>query len=276
MRLISSIFKGKKIDLDIEDSEPPKTVSRWYNLDWQYVLKVGRTPALKPTAIIIAVAPIVGNIGQVTSISATGFWLMWGASVSSLVAFIIAFFACPRIIREDETYEDYEKKGHSHRWLVWLFYRNLESFPRPRAQLRELIHKQIAARCDEVGGVAVVPIMPAVAPDGERAQKPVNANRDLYMGFWRKRKRYVLTLEEDDPKLAEKSKELFWIIWSALLPSRPAWRFSVWAFYGLSLLLSGSALVLNLARPFWGVEEVTLSFGDRLAKALVILFGGSL
>ncbi|MCR6672720.1 hypothetical protein [Devosia ginsengisoli] len=263
------------MSVTVDDQKPPKPVSRWYFFDWQYVLKIGRLPILKPAALVITAAPLVGNIGQVAAISTTGFWYMWWASVLSLAAFGITKISCPRIVQEYETYEDYEKRGHSHRFLVWLFHHNLNQFPTPDAQLREVVAKQVATSCDAADGPAAVPVMPPASTDGKLTFPPVNANRDLYLGFWRNGRRYVLTLEEGDPKLPEKSKELFWIISSALLSSKPILRKIVWLLYGASLALSLWSLWLNLIRPWFGSDETTLTFGDRLVKALVILLGGS-
>jgi hypothetical protein len=78
---------------------------------------------------------------------------------------------------------------------------------------------------------------------------PINANRDLYIGIWIDGCRYVMTLQEDDPKLVEKVRELFWIMITNLLSSRKSSRIFVWLLYTLSFALLGAALLRNVAEP---------------------------
>jgi hypothetical protein len=247
---------------------------RRYWFDWQYVLKTGRLPAFKPVAIVITAAPLIGNINQVVSISTTGFWIMWSASVASLAAFGLSSYFCPRFIREYETYEQYNSVGHSHRWLVWLFHENLRLFPDPAKVLRETVDKRLsfpAGPLHQEGIIDATPVMPT-SPIDESALKPVNANRDLYMGFWLDGQRYVLAIQEADPEHDAKARELFWIISAALLKSRPVPRFIVWSLYVLTAGLLLYTLGNSLISP-WISTESTVSFGDRLITALSILFG---
>jgi hypothetical protein len=99
------------------------SVSRWFRFDWNYILATGRLPAFKPTAIVLAVMPILANVATfIPIINTSHFWLLWAASISSLIAFVVTRICCPPFIREYESYDAYEKKGHSHRWIIWNFH----------------------------------------------------------------------------------------------------------------------------------------------------------
>jgi hypothetical protein len=256
----------------------PRQVSPWFRFDWQYVLATGRLPALKPVAVVLAVAPVVGNLTQVVAIGTTGFWLIWAASVTSLIAFGVTRLRCPAFVREYETYEDYSKKGHSHRWIIWSFYLNRFEYSSIDYIIRETISKGLshsANAIEDVKLLASTPVMstPPHAGVSIEIMSPLNANRDLYIGFWLEGARYILTIQEDDPKRDEKTRELFWLILSDLLSSRRKSRIIIWAIYGVTLTLSGIALMMNLAKPVQSAIAASPPILDRLIAAVLMLIG---
>ena len=91
---------------------------------------------------------------------------------------------------------------------------------------------------------------------------PKNVDRDLFVGLWLDRSPHVVALQEDDPKLELKVKELYWIMASNLLKCRPVSRYAVWGLYSSTIVLFAIALVMNLLNPI-------LEVYDRLEKHLL-------
>ncbi len=240
----------------------PNPVSPWFRFDWQYVLSAGRLPAFKPVAFVLALMPILKDLPAVipkevatfVPINVTTFWLLWGASVSSLIAFGITRVRCPSFVRDYEKFDDYEKVGHSHRWIGWQLYLNRKDYSKFDRIVQELIDKNIilpAGDAVDPAEFAVCPLMPAASRSSPSldALEPVNANRDLYIGFWIYGDRYVLPLQESDPHLQSKIKELFWVMFTNLVSSRKKARITVWFFYTVTLILTGSVLIMKLVEP---------------------------
>lgn len=51
---------------------------------------------------------------------------------------------------------------------------------------------------------------------------------------------------EDDPELAAKEKELFWILYTELTKQSPISRFFFWLFFYASVLLLGWNVLVNV------------------------------
>jgi hypothetical protein len=231
----------------------PKPVSSWYRFDWQYVLSTGRLPAFKPVAVVLTAMPILTEFASVVPIKTEHFWLIWGASVASLAAFAATSIRCPQLIREYEKYDDFSKVGHSHRWIGWIFYNNLSLYQDIRKLYFELIDKQLAYPADlqvDQTQYAACPLN-ITSTSGPSATMPVNANRDLYIGISLDNQRFVIPIQEDDPKLESKQKELFWIIYSNLTSSRKWSRSFIWCLYALSAMLFVSAVLLSVSEPLY-------------------------
>jgi hypothetical protein len=77
--------------------------------------------------------------------------------------------------------------------------------------------------------------------------KPINIKRDIYLPIYCDGKEWVLSLQEDDQKLAEKEKELFWILYTQAAKERPCWRFCFWVLVVISGLLVAANVVKNIA-----------------------------
>lgn len=243
---------------------------------WQYILATGRLPAFKPVAIVLAAAPLVANAAIVAPLSTPGFWFIWSGSVASIAAFLVTWLGCPAFIRSYEDFESYQKKGHSTRWILWQFYHNFNSHSDLKRVLRESVDKGISCLVSSVRDPSVYgvsPILTAPKQTDATILPPVNANRDLYVPFWLDGKPHVMTIQEDDPKATAKEQELFWIISSRLLSSRPVVRFFNWSLYGITAALFTAALAINMVKPIYGASEPPLSLPARIIKAAFVLLG---
>jgi hypothetical protein len=230
-----------------------KAVSKWFMLDWQFILATGRMPVFKPAAAVITALPFVTDFARLVPISTVGFWLLWAASVLSLVTFALTYF-CPKFIRDYEDFNKYSEMGHTHRWIVWLFYGNLGSYNDKEYVIRETVDKLLTHQTDDrltEAEYAVCPIDfgPQPAVGQVFAGKPVNIHRDIYVTLWIEGRRHVLALQESDPRLEIKIKELFWIIFTDLTKKAPQVRRLIWFLYAIIALLTICALALNIAKP---------------------------
>jgi hypothetical protein len=254
-----------------ETFERPKPVSSWYWLDWQYVLSTGRLPAFKPVAVVLTAMPLLNELTSVIPIKTNSFWLIWVASVSSLFAFATTYIFCPRFVREYERYDDYAKVGHSHRWIGWLLYNNRCLFKNRQRLFEELIEKQIALRASALLDPDECYACPAIFPTSGplTLMQPVNANRDLFIGMRLNGDRYVIPLQEADPNLSAREKELFWIIYTNLTSTRKPARLFVWFLFATSGVLLTIALLRNVAQPIEQLLErhnnVVHLFGEMLS-----------
>ncbi|TDW31884.1 hypothetical protein EV128_108211 [Rhizobium azibense] len=244
---------------------------------WQHILSTGRLPAFKPVAIVLAAAPLVANVAIVAPLSTPGFWFIWSGSVMSLLAFAVTWVRCPAFIRNNENYDVYQKKGHSPRWILWEFYNNFVDQPEAMKRLlKESIEKGISFAASSVQDPLIYGAAPiTIPPENIEAAmaKPVNANRDLYLPFWIGGERFVMSIQEDDPKATAKERELFWIISSNLLSSRPVSRFVNWLLYAVTAGLFVTALLINMAQPIYRGSDAPLSLSGRIVKAIFVLLG---
>lgn len=232
----------------------PKPVSKWFLLDWQFILATGRMPVLKPAAVVISALPIVTDIAQVIPISTTGFWLFWVASILSLCSVALTYIFCPKFIRDYEDFKAFNEMGHTHRWIVWLFHTNLDTYDDRKHVVRETIDKALTLKTDEYLAPAIYAVCPVCfsyrpASDDPFVSQPVNIHRDIYVPMWVDRERYVLALQETDPQLETKIKELFWIIFTDLTKKAPLARHVIWGLYAIILVLTIAALAINVAKP---------------------------
>jgi hypothetical protein len=246
---------------------------------WQYILSTGRLPAFKPVAVVLAAAPMVANVAIVAPLSTPGFWFIWCGSVTSLLAFFFTWWRCPPFIKDYENFDIYQKKGHTIRWILWTFQRTFADADQVRLTklLHETVEKGISYRYDAARDSTVYALTPLMEkPPGPDAEvfAPVNENRDLYVPFQLNSRYHVMTIQEDDPKATVKERELFWIICSNLLSSRPYSRLLVWLLYAVTAGFFVAALLINMSKPILGPTEPALSLWGRIAKAILVLLGG--
>lgn len=236
----------------------PPAVSRWYRFDWQYAVDVSRIHVLPIASIIIALMPLL--LSAKTILAAFGgsipltLWLLWPASVCFVMACALVYSVCPKFIREYRDFGQYKHRQHSHRWIVWEFYNNLESLAGWKSIVRETFHKGITCEfkdiTDEDARHALANFPQRTADDSVQVFTPINVKRDIYLPMYCDDKPWVLALRENDPDLAFKEKELFWILYAQAAKERPGWRRVFWTLIFISVALVVANVAKNIALAF--------------------------
>lgn len=239
----------------------PPVVSRWYRFDWQYAVDVSKIPVLQMASLIIAVMPFL--LSSKAFLAAIGgsiplaLWLLWPASIAFVFAWAMVNLACPKFIREYRDYGQFKARGHSHRWIVWEFYNNLESLAGWKGIVRETFSKGITCNVedlkDEEARKALAHFPEQTEDDSVQVFTPINVKRDIYLPIHCDGKQWVLSLQEEDPKLESKERELFWILYSQAAKERPVRRTLFW----ILIVLAISLVVINVAKNiFLGVTHL--------------------
>lgn len=242
----------------LESDFKHKPVSEWFLLDWQFILATGRFPVFKPAAVVISTLPLISDVARVVPIATTGFWLFWLASVLSLITFAVTHVFCPDFIRRYEDYSAFDKMGHTHRWIGWLFYLNLKNFSNRDYVVRETLAKGITEPVTELSktnnSISKVEFSESVSNSDTSVGVPANIHRDLYLPIWIDGSKHVLGLFENDPKLAAKVKELFWIMYSDLAKKNVTARQVIWLLYAAILSLTIVGIGLHVSSPIWSQQ----------------------
>src|SRR6266851_6800683 len=202
----------------------PPTVSRWYRYDWQYAVDVSSVSLLQEAALLISLTPIIISISRAIFPSLgladtipVPLWLLWAASVAFVFAWGLLYLACPKFIREYRDFGQYALRQHSHRWIVWEFYNNLESLSGWESIVRETSPKGLTTEIKHLPKDLVERLgadFAAPATEVLRVFKPVNIDRDIYLPIDVDGKKIVLPMIENDPALRQKERELFWILYT--------------------------------------------------------------
>ena len=238
----------------------PRAVSRYFRFDWNYAVQVVRVPTLRWAAQIIVSAPIITQFTSLFNFHKSQVGLIWVAAALFVAGYILLLIRMPLFLREYPSFKVFLERGNAHRWVVWTFEQNSGAFRDRANALSETIDKGLSFRADDVVAgwevFAVSPIFAAPNNESLKLLEPVNLNNDLYMPFYRDGQRYVLPIQESDPNLAKREKELFWIIYTALASSRPVSRFFVWLLFVLSALLFAIAITV-IVYHIWTAPPAT-------------------
>lgn len=160
------------------------------------------------------------------------------------MAFIFArllyYLGCPTFIREYRDFGQYAARQHSHRWIVWEFYHNLESLAGWRQIVKETSSKCLTVDFEqlpaEMTGRLASEFGDASTED-LKVFSPKNIDRDIYLLICADGKRLALPIREADPDLPKKEKELFWILYSQAAKERPLLRGAYWILLGAAVAL---------------------------------------
>ena len=183
------------------------------------------------------------------------FWVLWTGSVCFLLGSIILKIRMPSFIQEYQSYSQFEGRGHSHRWIVWEFYNNLHSIAARDYIVRETKEKLISIPCNEPVDFDVCRVSPIYGPPSGRPvqiTKPLQVGRDIYLPLRVDNQKLVLAMQESDPSLALKQKELFWILLSQFTKERPVSRAIVWILFAIAGSTYVAAVSNNVARVAFG------------------------
>ena len=88
-------------------------------------------------------------------------------------------------------------------------------------------------------------------PVGCEVLHPLNIGRDLYLPAHCDGQRVLIFLQEDDPKLSQKEKELFWILFTKTTKERPSSRLAFWLLFFASVLLLTFNVLSNVVAALW-------------------------
>jgi hypothetical protein len=212
--------------------------------------------------------PILAGVMHWLSVYVANVWLLWTASIFFLVGYLILKVRGPPFIQEYQFYSQYESRGHSHRWIVWQFYTNL-SLSGWEHIVRETKEKLISLPCDSAVDYEVCRLSPVF--DSRRAQPiqvvpPIQVGRDIYLPIKLGDERLVLPMQESDPELSLKQKELFWILLTQCAKERPISRTFVWLFFVASGALYLLTVINNVVRVAFG--ESLFSFLERAIRVV--------
>jgi hypothetical protein len=223
--------------IETESRYVPSTVSRYFRLDWNYALRVVRIRWFQLAAQLVISTPLIAQFAPLRALNEPRVWALWVSSGFFLLGFVVLRLRAPIFIQEYRNYKEYADFGHSHRWILWQFQLSLAVFRRPELVLQETIDKELSLpagmQLTEIGKYDVTPFFGAPSNLAFDA-RPVNLNNDLYFPFWLNMQRYVLPIQEFDPRMRDRERELFWIIFTYGATARPVARFVVWTLFLLA------------------------------------------
>jgi hypothetical protein len=226
----------------------PRAVSRYFRLDWNYAVQVVRIPTLRWAAQIIVSAPILAQFTSLFNFHNSQVILIWVAALLFVIGYVVLLLRMPLFLRENPSFKVFLERGNAHRWVLWAFQQNFGAFVDPANVISETIDKGLSFRANDASAglkaYAVSPIFAAPTDKNLVLLKPVNLNNDLYLPFYRDGQRYVLPIQQCDPNLDKREKELFWVTYTALASTRPIWRGIVWLMFALSAVCFAIALVV--------------------------------
>jgi hypothetical protein len=228
-----------------------RPVSRYFRRDWHFAIRVAYAPLLRQAALVIALMPILEKILPMQHFAYL--WILWSASVAFIFGFAVLQMRAPAFVQEYQNYAQFEARKHSHRWIVWEFWRARTVLPEWAGLLRELCYKQLAypvAMQLDCDAYRVCPTFTPTTNHQTDALEPVNANRDIYLPIVIDGDRFVLPMQESDPDLGNKQKELFWILFTEGAKATPISRGIVWAAFALAAALAGIYVLNNILRAF--------------------------
>lgn len=223
----------------------PKPVSNWFRFDWNYTLRIIKIQYFRWLAQIAISTPLLAPVLPMLDFQRPQVQLLWGGGASFLIGYMLLKWRAPPLLREYSSYKEFEDRGHAHRWIVWLLQEHVPFFDDPLQVMRETIDKglSVATRTLGVppGAYAVAPIFPAPAAPGLVIFRPINLNNDIYLPFHLDGERYVLPVQEADPHVKDREKELFWVIYTECASSRRVSRALVWFWFLAAAVLVTSA-----------------------------------
>lgn len=251
----------------------PPQVSKYFKYDWQFAVNRSHLPLLRPASIVIGFMPLITNASEtlfgISFVSIPwSLWIMWWASLCFIASWVILKFKCPDFIQRYQDYDQYKRKQHTHRWILWLFYRNITQLTSWEDIVQETLSKDISIIVDptnppEEYGLASWMVRKKEGDDPITFNPtdenkvtvfcPENIKRDLYVLISFKAEGRLLFLQEDDLKLSEKEKELFWILFTQAAKESPGSRALFWVFLYLSFFLIGLNVLKNILAVMWWV-----------------------
>jgi hypothetical protein len=240
----------------------PRPVSKYFRFDWNFAFQIARAPYIKWVSRIVFSTPFIAPFLPVLQLDRPQVRLLWLASTLYLLGLLILWFGAPPIIREYRHYKAYKAFGHSHRWIVWYLNNHLRVFQDPCQVMAETVDKGLSMPVQTADiGRRTYGVTPITAPPSNTAFQtfpPINLNNDIYLVFYLNNRRLVLPMQESDPALDNREKELFWIIFTDCASARRKARIAFWICAYSALILLVIAAVLLVIAMFTAPTELEL------------------
>lgn len=258
-------------------------VAKSFRSDWQFLIAASRINSALSLATLFSVIAIVTKFTDLISLGTPALICFIVAVTLYVMAIAIITTKAPQILQEYPDYKSYEDKKHSHRWILWQFYHEVQTLKHGAKLLQETIEKKLSFDVAMLSrsrlplqasfvGTCTARSVTIVQPDGSSptydmcVHAPYNFDRDLIMGFTIKSRvdgiehRYVLPLREGDSKIDLKVKELFWITLTEAAKENPASRWIAWALVRASGLLLIIAVILAVWHVLVTLKPITPNF----------------
>jgi hypothetical protein len=228
----------------------PRPVSRFFYLDWAFALRIVKFEIIKWLSPLLFATGITARYFPIMRFNLPQVFLLWAASASFLIGYLILRFRAPRFLQEYKHFKEYQDFSHSHRWIVWQIHIQSTALQSAADLLRETIDKGLSLDTSSISKGAVYrvcPLVPQAIDSKPKMYEPINLNNDIYLVFDLDSKRYVLPVQESDPALDSRQKELFWTLYTACTTARPLARVMFWAFIlaAIVFLISAGAFVIS-------------------------------
>lgn len=238
-------------------------VAKSFRSDWQFLIGASRMSSALSLATLFSVIAIVTKFADLVNLGIYAVCCFIAAVVCYAVAIGIIKFRAPQILQEYPDFKTYDDKKHSHRWVLWQFYHEIQSLEHGFKLLEETVAKKLSKDVTTMSrsrlpltasfkGNCLAKSVKITQPDGSTptydfcVHEPINFDRDLIMGFTMKssadgiERKYVLPIRESDEKLDLKVKELFWIVLTEAAKENPVSRWFAWSL----VKLAGALLIL--------------------------------
>lgn len=242
-------------------------VAKNFRFDWQFLIAASRINSALSLATLFSLIAIVTKFADLVNLGTRALVCFIAASAGYAVAIVIIKMRAPRILQEYPDYKSYEDKKHSHRWILWQFYHEVQTLKYGAKLLQETIEKKLSSDVGTLprsrlplnksfSGTCIAQRVTITQRDGSVptydmcVHAPYNFDRDLIMGFTIKssvdgvERKYVLPIREGDPKIDLKIKELFWITLTEAAKENPLSRWIAWTLVRTSGCLLVAAVIL--------------------------------
>lgn len=235
----------------------PKAVSKYYNYDWQFAARIIDNPTIIRSSTVIAAMPILIEVYSIIYSSSLAvplsLWATWLSSILYVLAWIHFKIRCPKFVSQYHDFGQYLAKKHSHRWILWELFNNVQTLKESEHIFEEIIDKNLAHISSHAVSPSVcraTPIftVPKIETEKFKIYSPANLGRDLYIPVERDSKKFTITLQEDDPELLAKEKEFFWILLTPAARSRIIDRRIFWTLIYSSSFFLLVSIIWNASR----------------------------
>jgi hypothetical protein len=271
-------------------------VAKNFRFDWQFLIAASRINSALSLATLFSLIAIITKFADLANLGTPALIYFIVSAATYGLAIVIIKIRAPRILQEYPDFESYEEKKHSHRWILWQFYHEVQTLENGAKLLQETIEKKLSFDVAALsrsrlplnasfGGTCIARRVTITQRDGSTPTydmcmyAPYNFDRDLIMGFTITSsvdgfdRKYVLPIREGDSKIDLKIKELFWITLTEAAKANPVSRWIAWTLVRASGLLLLVALILAVRHVLLTPKPITPNppaFTTSIGKARLV------